>query len=96
VAADPAGDGFVALPPVPVTPPIPPAPVQVPAPVPPASQATASITAVNVKGQQVSVSLACKGTTGQNCSASLELVVKETLRGAKVVAVSAAATHKSV
>jgi hypothetical protein len=64
-----------------------------PAPVP-ATKAKASITAVKVKGQKVSVSLACTGTPGQNCSASLELMVKETLHGSKLVAVSAAATHK--
>jgi hypothetical protein len=51
---------------------------------------TVSKVAVKVSGQTVGVTFACNGVPGQTCPITLELTVTETVRGSKVIAVSAA------
>ena len=66
-------------------------------PPPPVVPGKASVRHARVSGSTVSVPIACKGDT--SCTVSLKLTVVETLRGHKVIAVSARkakVTHKTV
>ena len=64
---------------------------------PPVIPGRASVGHAKVKGTTVSVPISCKGDT--SCTVSLKLTVTETLRGHKVIAVSARkakVTHKTI
>ena len=66
-------------------------------PPPPVTPGKASVKHARVSGTTVSVPIACKGDT--SCKVSLKLTVTETLRGHKVIAVSARkskVTHKTI
>jgi hypothetical protein len=97
VLVDYAGNGFLgAVPPVPSPPAGPPAPAPAPAPqptpvAPPKASGKPSLGSVKVKGTTASVSLACRGLTGQTCSVKVTLTVTEKLRGNHIVAIGAAA-----
>jgi hypothetical protein len=60
----------------------------------PPPSASAKAARATVKGATVSVRLTCKGPTGLSCKLAAQLVVKETLRGKKLVGVSASLKHK--
>jgi hypothetical protein len=81
-----------------------PAPLPLPAP-PPAPTSTTgktSISKVKVSGTHVSLRAVCKGSSAQKCKLSFKLTITETLRGKKVIAISARRskkpkkTHKTV
>jgi FG-GAP-like repeat/FG-GAP repeat len=77
--------GIGVAPPSSTTPPAKRAPVAVPSLV-----ATAEMTSAIVKGASVSALLTCSGHPGASCKIALTLTVTETLKGTKMVAVSAA------
>jgi FG-GAP-like repeat len=57
----------------------------------PSLVATAGMTRASVKGASVSALLTCSGHPGASCNITLTLTVTETLKGTKLIAVSAAA-----
>jgi hypothetical protein len=61
------------------------------APAPPPGASVASAGHASVSGTTASVRFACAGASGQTCAVGLGLSVTETLKGAKLVAVSAKA-----
>jgi hypothetical protein len=55
---------------------------------------TASVGKIKISGTSAKVKIKCKGTTGQTCAMGLTMSVTETLRGSKVIRVTAATTKK--
>jgi hypothetical protein len=67
-------------------------------PPPPPGPGTASVGRTKVSGNAASMPISCSGQTGAQCKLTLTLTVTETLKGHKVIAVSASKgkTHKKV
>jgi hypothetical protein len=54
----------------------------------------ASVAKIRISGTSAKVTIKCKGTTGQTCGMRLTMSVTETLRGNKVIRVTAGKTRK--
>jgi hypothetical protein len=66
-----------------------------PSPPPPPGSGTASVHHVKVRGSTARVRISCAGPTGATCVLALKLTVTETLKGHRVVAVTARSSgHK--
>ena len=77
------------------TPP-PPSPPPPPPATPKVGEAKASGGTATVRGPNVSVRVSCKGAAGSTCRLALRLTVTETLKGKKILAVSAGKKARKV
>jgi hypothetical protein len=61
---------------------------------PPSPSGTASAGTAHVSGSTVTLTVSCAGASGTKCAVTATLTVVETLRGSKVIAVSAAKSRR--